>query len=144
MELFATIALVAFAANADAAKIFTLNMTPKAPALLTVGVAGQAATASFANVTTDSGNSNSSSLKLFAPTGITIKTPLSSNGAAVSIGNGYTAVIQNFGTSIWLSNIQLPLKPFAAQPVKLTMTVDVNLYRNRNELECITLDRIGL
>ena len=59
LGVFATIAFVAFAANADAAKIFTLNMTPKAPASLTVGVAGQAATASFANVTTDSGNSNS-------------------------------------------------------------------------------------
>src|SRR5262249_22218389 len=57
--------------------------------------------------------------------GIVIKTPASSNGAAVSIGNGYTAVVVNNGSSIFLNNLQLPLKPFAAQPITLTMTVDV-------------------
>jgi len=125
--LFATIALVAFAAHAEAAKIFILNMTPKDPASLQAGGMGQPATATFANVTTDSGNANASSLKLFVPTGsgIIIKTPVSSNGAAVSIGNGYTAVVTNNGSSIFLNNIQLPLKPFAAKPVVLTMTVDV-------------------
>jgi hypothetical protein len=43
----------------------------------------------------------------------------------VNLGNGYTATIQNNGTSIYLSNIQLPLKPFGPT-LTLTMTVNVS------------------
>ena len=64
LGLFMTIALVAFAAHAEAAKIFTLNMTPKTPSSLTAGGAGQPATATFANISDSSGNSNVGSLKL--------------------------------------------------------------------------------
>jgi len=113
--LFLGVAFAAFALPAAAQKVYTLNMN--APSGLFPGGAGQTVTASFNNISSDTGNSSVKSIKLFAPSGITI------TNATLS-GSGYTATIQNNGTSVFLSSIQLPLKPFGPT-LTLTMTVSV-------------------
>ena len=116
------IAVTAFAMPATAAKLYTLNMS-SVPAPLVAGVANQAASMKLNNISNETGNANTSSFKLVAGNGITIKAPVS--GTAVPLGGGYTATIQNNGSSIYVSNIQLPLKPFGPSLV-LNMTVDVS------------------
>ena len=119
--LVATMALAAFALPAVAQKVYTLNLSPTS---LTSGSSGVALTATMNNISPDTGNSSVKSFKLFAPTGggITITAPAS--GSNVPLGGGYTATIQNNGTSIYVSNINLPLKPFGPDLV-LNMTVNV-------------------
>jgi hypothetical protein len=113
--LLATLAL-----PAAAQKVYTFNLSPSS---LAVGVTGQSLTGSMNNISPDTGNSTIKSFKLFAPAGITITAPAS--GVLVPLGNGYTATIQNNGTSIYVSNINIPLKPFGTLLV-LSMTVDVS------------------
>jgi hypothetical protein len=117
--LVAAVALAAFALPAAADKIFTLNMSPPS---LTAGSTNQSLTATFANVSDSAGNSTAKSLKLYAPNGITIVSP--ANGATVNLGGGFTGTVQNNGTSLFISNIQLPLKPFGPA-LPLAMTVNV-------------------
>ncbi len=113
-------AFAAFALPAAAQKVYTLNLSTSS---LAAGSAALPLTATMNNISPDQGNSTIKSFKLWAPAGITIKTPATSLVVPVNIGNGYTALIQNNGTSIYLSSINLPLKPFAAQPLVLSMTV---------------------
>jgi len=118
---FTAMVLAAFALPAAAQKVYTLNL---APTSLNAGASGVALSATMNNISPDTGNSSVKSFKLFAPTGggITITAPASGNN--VNLGGGYTATIQNNGSSIYVSNIQLPLKPFGPALV-LNMTVNV-------------------
>jgi hypothetical protein len=118
--LFFGVALAAFALPAAAQKIYTFNW---APSSLAAGVTGQSLAGSMNNISPDQGNSTIKSFKLFAPGGITITSPAS--GVLVPIGNGYTATIQNNGTSIYVSNINVPLKPFGTLLV-LSINVDTS------------------
>lgn len=113
--------LAAFALPASAQKVYTLNL---APTSLNAGASGVTLSATMNNISPDTGNSSVKSFKLFAPAGggITITAPASGN--LVPLGGGYTATIQNNGSSIYVSNIQVPLKPFGPALV-LNMTVSV-------------------
>jgi len=112
-------AFAAFALPAAAQKVYTLNFSP---ASLTAGSTNATLSATMNNVSPDTGNSTVKSFKLVAPNGITIKLPAS--GDMVPMGGGYTATILNNGNSIYVSNIQLPLKPFGTA-LTLNMKVDV-------------------
>jgi len=131
--LFATIALVAFALPAAAAnqKWYFLNMIPDAP--LTVNQIGAGVTAKFDNVSPD-GVSSFKSLKLYAPTGITITgatIPTGFTGVA-TIRNGAGAIVAE-GTAVWVDVINPPVKPEPqgpSFPLKLTVNVSCSVTGN--------------
>jgi hypothetical protein len=112
--------LTAFALPAAAQKVYLLTVSPSP---LSVGASAQV-TAEMSNISSDQGNSTIKSFKLIAPNGIRITSPAS--GSTVNLG-GFTATVQllSDGSAIYLSNIQLPLKPFGPH-LFLIMNVNVS------------------
>ena len=84
------------------------------PAPLAAGAPGQSVSMQINNISSDTGNSNTSSFKLNAPSGFTIQQVYTvSRGQTkntVAVDGGYTATIQvlSDGSAVWVSNIQTP------------------------------------
>src|SRR5215813_1900118 len=121
LGLLSVFALAAFALSASGqtgvGKFVQIKFT-SSPNPLPVGPQVPPSTVSVevADVANDSGNSTLKSFKLGAPSGFTV-TSVYGVGVGppvnnVAIGGGFTATIQNNGSSVWVSNINLPLKPF--------------------------------
>ncbi len=131
--------LAAFALPASADKVYQLTMS-SSPAPLAAGVPGQSVSMQLNNISGDTGNSNSSSFKLNAPSGFTIQQVYTvSRGQtknSVAVDGGYTATIQvlNDGSAVWVSNIQVPLKPFGTPLQLKNMKVDVSCSANTSGL----------
>jgi hypothetical protein len=129
--------LAAFALPASADKVYQLTMSSSS---LAAGVPGQSVTMQINNISSDAGNSNTSSFKLNAPAGFTIQQVYTvSRGQTkntVAVGGGYTATVQvlNDGSAVWVSNIQVPLKPFGAALQLANMKVDVSCSPDRTGL----------
>ena len=134
-----TMMLAAFALPAAADKVYQVQMSSN-PSPLAAGGAGQLVSMQINNVSSDTGNSNSSSFKLNAPSGFTIQQVYTvSRGQTkntVAVDGGYTATIQvlNDGSAVWVSNIQVPLKPFGTPLQLKNMKVDVSCSANTSGL----------
>jgi len=130
-------AFTTFALPASADKVYQITMSSSS---LAAGVPGQSVTMQINNISGDTGNSNTSSFKLNAPLGFTIQQVYTvSRGQTkntVAVGGGYTATIQvlNDGSAVWVSNIQVPLKPFGPALQLSNMKVDVSCSPDRTGL----------
>ena len=138
--------LAAFALPALADKVYQVTLCPGSvqaaatnlqPAQcssssLALGGTGQLVSMQLNNISSDTGNANTSSFKLSAPSGFTIQQVYTVTRGqtknTVAVGGGYTATIQvlSDGSGVWVSNIQVPLKPFGTALQLNNMKVDVS------------------
>ena len=132
-------ALAAFALPAAADKVYQQTMS-SSPTPLVAGATGQSVTMKINNISSDTGNANTSSFKLNAPSGFTIQQVYTvSRGQtknSVAIDGGYTATVQvlSDGSAVWVSSIQIPLKPFGTPLQLKNMKVDVSCSPDTNGL----------
>lgn len=119
--------LAAFAMPAAADKVFQQTMSSN-PSPLAVGASGLVSM-QLNNISSDTGNSNIGSFKLNAPSGFTVTSVygvgIGATQNSVAVGGGYTATVKNNGSSVWVSSIQVPLKPFGSALTLSNMQVNV-------------------